>query len=125
MTAGAHLCLSPPATQSSYATHDTAFAQALFASELAATSSGGTVKTRDVELADVRPTAGLEMHFFRTKDVDVRIYPGTAVVIGMAEWEFVMGGQTRGLRRRYTATYVRGGSLGWRMVALHLGSAPA
>lgn len=109
----------------SYATHDTAFAQALFAAELTATSGGGIVKTRDVELADVRPTPGLTMHFFRTKDVDVRVYPGAAVVIGLAEWEFAMGGETRGLRRRYTAVYVRGGSLGWHMVALHLGPAPA
>ena len=108
----------------SYATHDTAFAQALFASELAVTSSSGAVKTREEELADVRPSAGLQMHFFRTKDVDVRMYPGTAIVIGLAEWEFEMGGQTRNFRRRYTAVYVRGGSLGWRMVALQLGQAP-
>ena len=41
----------------SYATHDTVFARALFAPELAATSSGGVVKTREVELDDVRPAA--------------------------------------------------------------------
>jgi ketosteroid isomerase-like protein len=108
----------------SYATHDTAFAQALFATELAVTSGAGAVKTREEELADVRPSTGLQMHFFRTKDVDVRMYPGTAIVIGLAEWEFEMGGQTRNFRRRYTAVYVRGGSLGWRMVALHLSPAP-
>ena len=46
------------------------------------------------------------------------------MVIGRAEWEFELEGKVNAVRRRYTAVYVRGGSLGWRMVALHLGRAP-
>ena len=118
---GGHRQLQPAASAAGWLT----FAKALFASELAVTSSSGAIKTREGELADIRPSDGLQMHFFRTKGVDVRMYSGTAVVIGLAEWEFAMGGQTRSFRRRYTAVYARGGSLGWRMVALHIGPAPA
>jgi hypothetical protein len=97
---------------SSYATHDTVFARALIDSSVVITSSAGARKTRDQELDDVRPAAGLAMHYFRSRDVDVRVYSATAIVAGLAEWEFEAGGQTRALRRRYTATYVRGGPLG-------------
>jgi ketosteroid isomerase-like protein len=108
-----------------YATHDTALAHALFADDILVTSSGGAVKTKQGELADVRPLAGLQMAYFRTEQVDVRVHAAAAVAGGLAQWEFTMNGRTSTLRRRYTATYVRGGPLGWRMVALHLGPAPA
>jgi len=109
----------------SYATHDTALAQALFADGFVDTSAGGVVKGREGELADVRPQAGLQMRYFRTEQVDVRPYPGAAVATGLAQWEFTFNGQLTTLRRRYTTTFVRGGPLGWQMVALHLGPAPA
>ena len=107
-----------------YATHDTTFAKALFADSMFATSSGGVVKGREGELADVRPQAGLQMDYFRTEQVVVRAYPGAAVVTGVAQWQFTYNGRLTMLRRRYTSTYVRGGPLGWQMVALHLGPAP-
>jgi hypothetical protein len=34
-----------------------------------------------------------------------------------------MNGNSSTVRRRYTAVYSRGGALGWRMVALHMGRA--
>jgi hypothetical protein len=46
------------------------------------------------------------------------------VVIGLAEWSWTFNGRTNVTRLRYTAVYARGGSLGWRMVALHMGPAP-
>jgi len=108
-----------------YAVHDTAFAQQLFAPNIVITNSAGAPKTRDQELSDVRPAPGLVMNYFRTEDVDVHVTPRDAAVVGTAAWEFVMNGRTQNLRRRYSATYTRGGPLGWQMVALHLFMAPA
>jgi len=108
----------------SYATHDTALALRLFADDLIVTSMAGSLKDKMGELADIRPQAGLQMHFFRTSDVTVRVHGDAAVVAGLAEWEFTYNDRRTGARRRYTAVFARGGPLGWRMVALHLGRAP-
>jgi ketosteroid isomerase-like protein len=109
----------------SYAQNDTATAKALFDDALIVTSGSGTLKDKEGELADVRPAAGLQMHFFRTSDVQVRMLGTSAVVAGLAEWSFTYNGRTNTIRRRYTATYAQGGPLGWRMVALHVGPAPS
>ena len=77
-------------------------------------------RKRRVAVADVEPWR----HFFRTRDVRTRTYGETGVVTGLAEWEFENAGRVSALRRRYTAVYVRGGPLGWRMVVLHMGRAP-
>jgi ketosteroid isomerase-like protein len=108
-----------------YATHDTTFANALFSHDFVVTSSGGAVRNKAGEMADVRPAPHLRMHFFRTSDVEIRPHGAATVVTGLAEWEFTFNGRVTPLRRRYTAVFVRGGSLGWQMVALHIGPAPA
>jgi ketosteroid isomerase-like protein len=87
-----------------YATHDTTLALALFADEPVVTSGTGALKNTQGELADVRPQPGLVMRFFRR--------------------ESTSGGRTSTARRRYTSVFARGGALGWRMVALHMGRAP-
>ena len=107
-----------------YAQNDTAAAKSLFDDRLVVTSGTGTLKDKEGELGDVRPTAGLQMHFFRTSDVQVRMLERSAVVVGLAEWSFTWNGRTSTIRRRYTATYAQGGPLGWRMIALHIGPAP-
>jgi hypothetical protein len=107
-----------------YANHDTTLALSLFAENLVVTSVGGTVRDRATELADVRPRPDLKMEYFRTSDFQVRIHEGTAVVTGLAEWRYTSNAQVSNPRRRYTAVYVRGGPLGWRMLALHMGRAP-
>lgn len=108
----------------SYATHDTVTAIALFDDRLVVTSGTGTLKDKNGELADIRPTAGLQMHYFRTSDVRVQLFGSAATVIGLAEWSFTYNGRTSTIRRRYTAVYNEGGQLGWTMVALHIGPAP-
>lgn len=108
-----------------YATHDTAFALALFAQDIRITSATGALKTREQEIADVRPAPGLTINYFRTEDVAIHLYADTAAVVGNAQWESTTGGQARTLRRRYSARYTRGGQLGWRMVELHLFNPPA
>jgi len=107
----------------SYATNDTATAIQLFSDEFFMTATNGAIKNKAGELADVRPTPGLKMNYFRTEQVRTRTHGTTGVVTGIADWEFEMNGNTSKLRRRYTAVYVRGGPLGWQMVTLHMGRA--
>ena len=74
-------------------------------------------------MADVGPAQpGFQIHYFRTSDV--RVQPRAGVVTGLAEWSWTFNGRTNVTRRRYTSVYARGGPLGWRMVALHIGPAP-
>ena len=58
----------------SYAEHDTATAIKLFDDRIIVTGGSGTLKDKNGELADIRPTAGLQMHYFRTSNVDVRAF---------------------------------------------------
>ena len=107
----------------SYAVHDTTAAQALFAPDLVVVGGNGSLKDREGEMRDVRPQAGLTMHYFRTGDVGVRCYTGACAVVGVAEWEFEYNGRVDATRRRYTAVWIRGGPLGWQMVSLHISPA--
>ena len=107
-----------------YATHDTSLAMQVFAEDLIVTSVGGALKDRAGEIGDVRRAPGLQLEYFRTSDTKIRVYEGSAVVTGLAEWKYTLNGQVSNPRRRYTAVYVKGGPLGWRMVALHMGRAP-
>ncbi len=107
-----------------YATHDTTLALQLFADDLMVTSVSGALKDRTAELGDIRAQAGLQMEYFRTSGTSIRIFEGTAIVTGLAEWKYTHNGQVSNPRRRYTSVYVRGGPLGWRIVAVHMGRAP-
>jgi len=109
----------------SCAVHDTASALRLFDSTIVIASGQGTLKSRDQELGDIRSQPGLAMEYFRTSEVIVRMHRDAAVVTGIAQWAFTFNGRQQDARRRYTATYARGGPLGWRMIALHIGPAPA
>jgi hypothetical protein len=64
------------------------------------------------------------MQYFRTSGVDIRVYGRSAVVTGLASWRFTFNERDSEVSRRYTAMYVAGGMLGWRMVALHMGRSP-
>jgi hypothetical protein len=44
-------------------------------------------------------------------------------VTGIAEWRFTWNGQTREVKRGYTITYSKDGPLGWRILAVHMGTA--
>lgn len=109
----------------SYARNDTALAAAVFSDRLFMTSSDGRVKDKATEMGDVRPSADLQMEYFRTTDVRIETFAGAGVVMGVAEWAFTYRGQRSEWRRRYAAVYVRGGPLGWQMASLHMGPPPA
>src|SRR5688500_8520187 len=68
----------------SYAQHDTATAIALFDDHIIVTSGTGSLKDKNGELADIRPTAGLQMHYFRTSGVGGRLTGSAAAVAGLA-----------------------------------------
>jgi hypothetical protein len=104
-----------------YAKHDTVFAKQLMADDFVMTAGNGSMKDREAELGDVRPAAGIVVTYFRSADVNVRTHGAAAVVTGRLEWVLGNGPQ---IRRRYTATYARGGVHGWRLVALHVGPSP-
>lgn len=107
-----------------YATHDTALALSVFADSFRMTATDGRLKNRRDELADVRATPGMTVEYFRSTDVHVQVLEGAAVVTGLLEWRVTTNGAGVDTRRRYTATWNRGGPLGWQMVALHIGRAP-
>lgn len=106
----------------SYATHDTALAIRVMAPEIVITATNGSTKDRAKELEDVKPYPGMTVNYFRS--ANVKVVERAAVVIGTLEWETVSNGRTSPVRRKYTATYAKGGPLGWQMVALHIGQAP-
>jgi ketosteroid isomerase-like protein len=108
----------------SYQVHDTAYAIQLFADDLVVTATNGALKTKQGELADIRPNPSVKMDYFRTSDVKIRMLDGGAVVTGLAQWSFTSNGRPSQVARRYTAVYARGGPLGSQMVALHIGRAP-
>lgn len=107
-----------------YATHDTLLALRVFAESFRMTATDGRLKNRRDELADVRATPGMTVEFFRSADVHVQMLEHAAVVTGVLEWRLTTNGAGVDTRRRYTATWSRGGPLGWQMVALHIGRAP-
>lgn len=43
-------------------------------------------------------------------------------VTGIAEWRFTWNGDTREVKRGYTIMYSKGGPLGWRVLAVHMGN---
>jgi len=107
-----------------YAENDTVTAGRLYADDLVFTSTDGALKDKAREMGDVRAVPGLTLHYFRTKDTQVRVFSDAAVTTGQAEWSFTANGRTSDVRRRYTMVYARGGPLGWRIVAVHMGRAP-
>jgi ketosteroid isomerase-like protein len=107
-----------------YTTHDTATANRLYSDDLHWTSVSGAIKDKRTELTDVAPAQGLVMEYFRTAGVVIREVGSAMVVTGAASWAYTMNGQRAEVTRRYTHVYARGGSLGWRIHAVHMGNAP-
>jgi len=69
----------------SYFTHDTVAAMSVLSPDIFITSTNGSFKNRDAELNDVREYPGMTVNYFRSTDVKVRPYQGSAAVIGQLE----------------------------------------
>jgi len=63
-----------------------------FDDSLIVTGGRGRIKGKRGELADVGPSPGFQIHYFRTSDVVARPYGNAGVVIGMAEWSWTFNG---------------------------------
>lgn len=61
--------------------------------------------------------------YFRTLNIETRMFDKTAVLLGDLEWQFKNGDKPTTLKRRVTFTYtqVKGE---WVMVAMHIGTPP-
>src|SRR6185295_6582778 len=66
----------------SYFTHDTVAAMSVLSPDIFITATNGSFKNRDAELNDVRECPGTTVNYFRSTDVTVRRYQGSAVVTG-------------------------------------------
>lgn len=104
-----------------YALNDTVLATALMSDRFLMTSSDGRIKDKATEMADIRPSADVQMLHFRTSDVRIETFAGASVVTGVADWAYTYRGQRSAVRRRYAAVYIRGGPLGWQLASLHMG----
>src|SRR4051812_20854994 len=102
-----------------YAGQDATTAEKLLAPNIVVTSSDGTARTRAQELADFRPAPGVTMNAMKTFNVDVNNYGPSVTLLGDVMWDLTANGARQQITRRYTATYARGGPLGWQIVALH------
>ena len=107
-----------------YATHDTLAADRLYGDDLVFRSANGSIKSKRIEMHDVRRQPGLVMDYFRTHPSAIRVEGDSATVAGLAEWRFTMNGQPREVRRTYEHRYARGGPLGWRIVRVRMGLVP-
>lgn len=110
-----------------YQANDTTLAVALYADDLVWTMVNGNSKDKRAEMFDVAPAAGVVTDYFRTSGVTIHRLPGdgAVVVTGLAEWQVTMNGRSSAVARRYTHVYERGGPLGWRIRAVHMGQAPS
>jgi hypothetical protein len=106
-----------------YLRHDVKMAERLFDDSLFVTSGPGRIKDKPGEIGDVRETPGMTLNHFRTRDVIVRAYKEAGVVMGLLDWSFTLNERVTRNYRRYTAVWIRGGPMKWKMVALHIGPA--
>ena len=88
----------------------------LFADDFVVVSPNGDVKNKRQEIANLAPAPDVLTYYFRTEDVEARVYKCAAVVRGRAVWKVKWQGRDIGNDRRYTSTYVKRGGR-WLLVA--------
>jgi ketosteroid isomerase-like protein len=104
---------------------DVAALDRVFADEFVIVSPNGDVKDKRQEINNLAPAPDVTTYYFRTEDVEARVYKDAAVVRGRAVWKVKYKGQDIDNNRRYTSTYVRRGGH-WLLVAQQIsGNIPA
>lgn len=86
---------------------DVAALEKLFADEYVLVSANGATKDKRQEIANLAPAADITTYYFRTEDVEARLYGCAAVVRGRAVWKIKYQGRDIDHNRRYTSTYVK------------------
>jgi ketosteroid isomerase-like protein len=79
----------------------------LFADDFEIVSPNGDVKDKRQEIANLAPAPDVVTYYFRTEDVEARVYGSAAVVRGRAVWKVKWQGRDIDNDRRYTSTYVK------------------
>ena len=65
----------------------TQFLRAILAEDIAITATDGSLKSREDEIGDVRPSPGFTVDYFLSRDADVRMFGGqSAIVTGLLKW---------------------------------------
>ena len=95
---------------------DVATLEKLFADEYVIVGNNGSTKDKRQEIADLAPAADVKTYYFRTEDVEARVFGCAAVVRGRAVWKVNYKGREIDNNRRYTSTYVKRGGR-WLLVA--------
>lgn len=101
---------------------DTVFLKNLFHDKMTITGGDGTRRDKKGEIKDATDPKYL-VNFFKARNVDVRSFESTAVVIGEFFWEMVADGKTYKNERTFTFTYAKIGK-DWKIVAQHMGRVP-
>lgn len=94
----------------------------LFDDRMVVTGGNGSRRSKYEELKDLLDAA-YKVNFFKSRNVDVRVFDGTAVVTGEFFWEIVFDGKASAIERSFTFTYSRLGDE-WKIVAQHMGRVP-
>lgn len=98
--------------------HDVAGAALLYADDFILTVSGGGFKTKAAMLADIANT-DLHLDVCETRDIEVRVRPGAAVLTGLLLQAGRIGERTFSNRLRVTDTWVQARDGTWRLLAGH------
>jgi ketosteroid isomerase-like protein len=86
---------------------DVSVLEKLFADEYVIVSADGSLKDKQREIDNLRAAPDVVTHYFRTEDVEARVYDDAAVVRGRAVWKVNFKGREIDNNRRYTSTYVK------------------
>jgi hypothetical protein len=101
---------------------DSVTLKGFFHDRMVVTGGNGTRRSKQEELKDLLDVK-YKVNYFKSRNEDVRVFDGTALVTGEFFWEIVYEGKTSVIERSFTFTYSRVGKK-WKIVAQHMGRAP-
>jgi hypothetical protein len=94
----------------------------IFHPNMVITGGNGSRRSASDEIKDcIDPRYNVA--YFKTLNIETRMFDKTAVLLGDLEWQLKNGDQATTLKRRVTFTYTKVGGE-WVMVAMHIGMPP-
>lgn len=91
----------------------------ILADDFIAISSRGEVRNKAQEIADIKASPDFAVEAFELDHLNVRVFKGTAVVIGRSKLKVSYKGQSSTSQFRYTRVYLKRRS-GWQAIAQQL-----
>lgn len=101
---------------------DSVYLGKLFHDNMTITSGSGERRDKRGEIRDAL-NPNYEVQYFRTRETEVKLYEGTAIVLGDLYWKMTANGNEYMNERRYTFVYVMTNG-DWKIVAQHIGPVP-